>query len=306
MKKWGKRIVLGGVALLVIALGVIAWSLSVRPKDIPIPQPNGVDEVARISGMLPKMPQGSNYTDAPAPEIRAWIASTPTFRSDVTNLLKKEFLIRNTYSNDSMRLLMSLRDVEKRLLAEARDESIPVEDRMELCLMTYELGSRGTRGGAIIDGMVSTAVRVNSLRNLSTCSSNATSAHLKSAAAKLAQLIKQAPTLEDYRDGEAFFSSTVPVKAKIESWIEDLKGDGLTKIFGHLIGAFEPKMTEINRIEQSTLRDLAVRSYTLAKGAAPTNWSDLVPTYLPAPLVDPVGKTNLSLIPGTSYKLSSE
>lgn len=95
------------------------------------------------------------------------------------------------------------------------------------------------------------------------------------------------------------------MKAKIESWINDLKGDGLTKIFGPLIGAFELKMTEINRIEQSTLRDLVVRSYTLARGSAPTNWSDLIPAYLPAPLVDPVGKTNLSLIPGTSYKLSS-
>lgn len=205
MKKWGKRILLGGAALLTVAVALIVWGLSAQPKSIPLPQPNGVDDFVRLAGSIPKRPEGPNYTEAPASEIRAWIAATPTFHSDITNLLKKGFLVRNTYSNSSVRLMMALRDVEKRLLAEALDESIPVEDRMELCMIAYELGSRGTRGGAMFDGMVSAAVRVNSLRNLSTCSSNATSARLKSAAAKLDQLIKQAPTLEDYRDGEAFF-----------------------------------------------------------------------------------------------------
>ena len=292
--------------MLAAVVGLIVWGLSAWPKNIPVPEPNGADEVIPLAGSIPKRPEGPNYTEAPASEIRAWIAATPAFRSAITTLLKKEFLVRNTYSNSSVRLMMALRELEKRLLAEARDESVPVADRMEICLITYELGSRGTRGGAMFDGIVSAAVRINSLRNLSTCSSNATSAQLKSAAVKLGQLIKQAPTPEDYRDGEAFFSSTVPVKVKIESWIEDLKGDGLTKIFAPLIGAFEPKMTEITQIEQSTLRDLVIRSYILDKGSAPTGWSDLIPAYLSAPLVDPVGKTNLSLIPGTTYKFSSE
>lgn len=292
--------------MLAILFGLIGWGLSAWPKHIPVPLPNGADEVIPLAGSIPKRPEGPNYTEAPASEIRAWIAATPAFRSTITTLLKKEFLVRNTYSNSSVRLMMALRELEKRLLAEARDESVPVADRMEICLITYELGSRGTRGGAMFDGIVSAAVRINSLRNLSTCSSNATSAQLKSAAVKLGQLIKQAPTLEDYRDGEVFFASTVPVKVKIESWIEDLKGDGLTKIFAPLIGAFEPKMTEINRIEQGTLRDLVVRSYTMDKGSPPTTWSDLIPAHLSAALVDPVGKTNLSLIPGTIYKFSSE
>jgi len=305
MKKWGKRILLGGAALLVVAVGVVVLLIFSRPTALPIPQPNGGDEVVRLARTLPKMPQGPKPTDdATASQIRAGIVSTPTFRSDVTNLLKTEFLARSSYSSNSNPRMVALFELTKRLLAEARDESNPVEDRMEICLIVYELGSRATRGGAIIDGMVSMAVRVNSMRNLSTCSSNATSAQLKSAAAKLDQLIKQAPTLEDYRDGEAFFSSTVPVKAKIESWIDDLKGDGITKIFDPLVDAFEPKMAEMNRIEQSTLRDLVVRSYTLAKGSPPTNWSDPIPVYLPTPLVDPVGKTNLSLMPGTVYKVS--
>lgn len=310
MKKWGKRILLGGAALLAVVVGLVACLLSASPKNMSVPKPNGVDEVIRLASGLPKWPEGTNRTSATQSEIRAWILRTPSFRSDVTNLLKMEFLVRNSHSNiasgGAIRFITSLRDLEWRLLAEAKDESMPIADRINACLQAYELGSRSTRGGAILDGMVSTGFRIESLKTLSISTTNATSDQLKFAAARLNQLIKQAPSLEDYRDGEAFFQSTVPAKARIESWIEDIKGDGLAKLFSSMIGPLEPKMEEANRIERSTLRDLVVRSYTLAKGSAPTNWSDLIPDYLTAPLADPVTKTNLSLTLGTSYKRSSE
>ncbi len=305
MKKWGKRILLGGTALLAVLIGLIGWGLSAKPKSIPLPQPNGVDEIIRIAGALPEMPTGPDHSDAPESEIRAWIAATPNLRSDITNALRKDFLVRNTYSNSTVHLMMGLRSLERRLLAESRDETKSAADRMEIYLQAYELGCRATKGGALIDGLVSVAVRINSLKALSICSSNATSPQLKLVAVKLTRLISQAPTTKDYVDGEAFFASTVPLKAKLESWFDDIRGVGMGALFGDVHTSFKQRRDEMNRIEASTVRDLVVRSYTQDKGSAPTGWSDLIPAYLPAPLVDPVGKTNLSLIPGTTYKLSS-
>lgn len=288
-----------------VIVGVIVWSISSRPPTLQVPQPNGVDEIIRIAGTLPEMPTGPDHSDAPESEIRAWVAATSNLRTEITNALRMDFLVRNTYSNSTVHLMMGLRSLEKRLLAESRDETKSVADRMEICLQSYEVGCRATRGGAIIDGLVSAAVRINSLKALAVCSSNATSAQLKLVAVKLTRLINQAPTTKDYLDGEAFFASTVPLKAKLESWFDDIRGVGMGALFGDIHTSFKQRMSEMNRIEASTLRDLVVRSYTLDKGSRRTNWSDLIPTYFPAPLVDPVGKTNLSLIPGTTYKLSS-
>lgn len=249
-----------------------------------MPVPNGFDDLVRAAASIQYPPNTGDAIDAKtSEERRSLLASNAPVIRLVREGLAKEMRVMTTNDMTSSLPLdqsSALKNLAQLLVVEAtvaREDGNPT-NLLNACMDLYDLGCEGTRGGLIIHGLVGVAIRSMACKSTIDILRSEDAALCRRAAKHLFQAMTNAPTASDYFANEDAWRKQTPAGRGIRGLFYDIFLSGMLK---------PAKLKSVQRFnlqrqtEAELLSDLAAAAFRLEHQRAATNWTELVPEYLP-------------------------
>ncbi len=281
---WKILLALIVVLVVVLVVGKAVLTSGSKPSQIRYPSPNGFNDIVKATESVIHLSGKSTDPTELTSQDRAWlIESNRVALKLVRDGLGKDILVvipKDFSSPGSVQYLMGIKGLSQLLAAEA-DVAAASADRPALlsaCLDNYDLGSKGTKGGRWIEGLVGVAMRMIALRSTVHIVDSGDAALCRKAALRLYSATTNAPSASDYHSAEMAWQRTLPFSDRFS----------LEHIWQHLNGenrkermSFFSRFDRVRQREAETLRDLAATAFRLEHHRDATNWTELVPEYLP-------------------------
>jgi hypothetical protein len=279
--RWKKWAAVGCVVL----VGMLAVQIvRLKPSPIRYPTPNGFDDLLKAAEMLQPLPDKSQDPAQLNVQERKWlIQSNSAALNRLHDGLGKEILVvipRDLAARDPIQYLAGIKKLSQLLAAKAGVAAASSNQTalLSACFDNYELGCKGTRGGRWIEGLVGVAVRSIALTSMSHIQDLGDATLCRKAAALLSAAATNAPTALAYERGEDAWLATQPL---VYRWNPGRLKNWLTGETKQTRLKFLSKFDRLQKQEAETLRDLAAAAFRMEHQRGATNWTELVPEYLP-------------------------
>ena len=276
------KLLLAGAAVLVLA---VVAALLFKPKATmpPLPVPNGLDDLMRAASSIQPWPGGSFDTDPKTPEERLSLlaSNAPALEMIRTGLARA---IRLPTTNDlTSSLALDQAAALKRVARLVAIESRSARDRGDAtnalgsALTLFDLSNHGTKGGLVIHGLVGVAIRSMACRAMEDVLGLENAAVCRMAAQSMFEKATNAPTAADFISNEWEWRRTLPIGTQLGGHLVELMNGSARKSEEKFI----QRVDQQRQIEATLVRDLAAAAFRLEHGRTATNWTELVPAYLP-------------------------
>jgi hypothetical protein len=272
------------IALIVASTAV--FIANSKPDPIRYPSPNGFDDLLKAAALIHHLPGKPQDPAQLTQEERKWLVQS---NSAALKLLReglaKEIRVVTTNDmtsrlpGDQMSRLEQLADLLTVEVSVAHEDDNPT-NMLGACLDLYALGSKGTRGGLVVHGLIGAAIRTIACRQATNILQSGNATLCRMAAKDLLDEMTHAPIATDYLANEAAWRR----RTEEGQGIRGLLGRIISGLSGALHAAQQrliQRFDQLHRNEAELLRDLAATAFRLEHQRAATNWAELVPEYLP-------------------------
>jgi hypothetical protein len=288
-RKLGRRVF--GLVVLVAAVGLgyaafRGWGPS---PTIPLPDPNGYDDLTLAGRMIVgQLPWKVRAPEAGPEEIRPYVESNREALALGRQGLARESRVPLKYSEadlDGARI-GQVRALGRLLLSEGR--LAETEGRLSGAMVSYletaRLGPHVSRGGLMLDALAGWAIEGTGLDALRGIRDRLPEDDLREAIRELEAIDRnREPCRRVVANEDAWRKKAVPLYTRAVL--------GVTGMGNRLLApAYRAAELALQRTEarlRLLLSDLAIRAYRLETGSDPETLADLVPRYLATIPVDP-------------------
>jgi hypothetical protein len=276
--------------LLIVAAAVFTFSQP-APPPAPLPQPNGYDDLVKAGQMLTD--DASDYNAIHEEELRAFVTTNAEALKLARTGLGRECRVPLAFSTTNevyVHHLPGIKRLAYTLAAEGRlaeMENRPA-DAAEAYLAVIRLGCAISRGGLIIDSLVSIAIDTIGTARLERLAPTLDAKQCREAASALEACEAQREPME-------------ALLAQERAWARrtyGLQGQIARLFMFKTMRQSQQKWSAKAKAQQTRTRllliQLAARAYELEKGERPKSLADLVPVYLKTIPQDPGTGTNVA------------
>ncbi len=288
-------IALAGLVVVVIA-GWLFFFSAPPPPTVPIPSPNGYDDIVEAGRLLVHTEPG--FWELDHEKLRAYVLPNAEALKLARLGLTRQCRIPVEYTQAYLTpheverskisgLLRALR--AERTLAEMEHRT---HDAVNANLDMVRLGHESSRGGFIIDALIGLNLETSGLEGLQRSSASIDGPVCREIITTLQILEAKRESPEGFmrRDKEQS-RRTSSVKERIKQMIEAKSFDEDAYVKTKF-----PKMVKERQHQTGHLLiDLAARAFELEKGRRPQSIKELVPDYLKAVPKDPITGADLTL-----------
>jgi hypothetical protein len=277
-----RRAAAGAVIVIVLALfAYLAWPPSATTPTPP--NPNGYDDFVAAGKILPKMDWDKLNID----ELRVALETNKeVFTLVQRGLSKKCQTPINFHFADHIPELMGEKRLAQALVARGNFAQTEgrINDAVNDGATIIALGIESAHGGPLISALVEIAIESMGVKQLAAAIPSLD----KEGALQCLQTLQKAVADRDpfakVMSAERLYYLHEPLREKLSELYERItEPNEAAKIEAKARSMYEAHGLTLLRIEAQ----LAARAFELEKGRPATNWSDLVPTYLPAIPNDP-------------------
>jgi hypothetical protein len=283
MKSRSKTL-LAGAAVLVIAVAAVLL-FRPNPPAPSYPVPNGYDDLVKAAAAVQQLPgqSGPLEPNKLSAEERQWLVES----NRAALLLLRQGLAKeirmvipsDPASTQPMDYASSLKHLGRLLAidAQAARDATNHAASLEAGLDQHRLGWKGVQGGRLIEGLVGCAVRQVAATDLAKLAQTGDAAICREAARRLQEAANLVPPVSAYIAEEDAWLRTLPFSQRFPGVLV-AQFNGSQKAFRQ---NFAIKMSLAQNAEAAAIRDLAAAAFRLEHNRAATNWTELVPAYLP-------------------------
>jgi hypothetical protein len=270
--------------------GIIAF-LALRPLPplVPLPNPNGYDDLVRAGQMVST--NTGNYAKLGAPQLRALVATNAVALAFARDALDGACRVPVQYSqggqgNDYVKLrrLAQAFAAEGKLAELDKRTSKTVECDLDL----IRLGADSSRGGILIDAMIGSAIESIGTTDFQKLASQLDAQTCRDAAATLDRVDLEKPSWDGVmKQEDDWIRRTFGMRAVLVEFIfhRQMKRNGVRTQKN-----YQAEQLKLRRL----IIDFASRAYELDKGHRPASTAELVPEYLKAVPKSPGTGRNLN------------
>jgi hypothetical protein len=280
----------------IFLLGLLLfWDAEPLPPIPPLPNPNGYEDLVKAGNMVSN--DFDNYDGFSSANLRELINEHAEVLQTAESGLQQKCRVPLDYSPDPSAFqdrLAALKRLAHAFVAEGRLAEMENRpgDAARFYLDTIHLGNESSRGGALIDQLVGTAIEAVGVANLQKAVGQLDAKTCCETAVTLETLDAQRQTWDDVMQQERDWSRRTFTGIRYEL-VRLMDRHSLEKIFQNAEQHFEKQQSQTRQL----IIDLAARAYELDKGHRPTSVTDLVPDYLKAIPQDPFSGTNMVYSP---------
>ncbi len=291
----GKKLLAIAIGFMVVAL-VLMFTMT-RPAlpDLPLPDPNGIDTLAKASALLHD--KTGDFSDLAPADLRAVVASNSPALDLARIALTQDCRVRISYSlqNDAaFQGLIGQKHLGQAFAAGGR--LAEMENRPADAVRHYASAIREgcviSRGGLMINSLVGIAVEaIGSMRMQKLVPSLDANA-CRSAVAELEAADALRSSVAEILTQEHNWNRRVPMglKTRVQDWMEFREARQVEQNYAGKVATQQMRTRNL-------ILALAARAYELEKGTKPGKPEDLVPDYLKGVPVDPTTGTNIAVVP---------
>jgi hypothetical protein len=275
---------------------LLFWDAEPLPPVLPLPHPNGYEDLVKAGHMLAN--DTGDFNETNAAQVRKMVsanaAAVALAREALSNQCRVPVQFSESFNSNHVGDLAPLKLLAWSFIAEGRlaeMENRPA-DAAKSYLDAIHLANESVRGGLLIDGLVGIAIEAIGMSHLQKLLPHLNANSSRDAATALETLDSQRQTWDEVMQQENSWSH-----ASFRGWRYELMRwkdrKSMTAMFTKIRQKF---YAQAQRTRQLTL-DLAARAYELDKGHPPANLTDLVPDYLKAVPQDPFTGANMIYSP---------
>lgn len=269
------------LALVVVLIaGTAVFIASSKPAPIQYPSPNGYDDILKAGQSLVVWQDKSVDSEDMTGEDRRWLLLTNSASLELVRAaLEKTCHVvapANLSSPQVPNYLDGLRNLSRLILLEAEAAKADGDGKrlLSACIEHYKFGIESSRGGRAIEGSVGASIRSKALVSFSLILSSGDPALCRKAALGLFAARSKVPPVEEYLEMSNRWKKALPL-------LQRLKNRKALAMSSDAEEGFRLRLEKVQQHESETLRDLAAAAFELEHGRAATNWTELVPEYLP-------------------------
>ncbi len=263
------------------------------PPILPLPNPNGYDDLVKAGQMVSS--NSWNYEHMDAAQLRETVsanaAALALARTGLTQECRVPLQFSQRYIEGHLAELADLKRLAQAFMAEGwlAEAKGSLGDAAATYLDLVRLGDNSARGGVLIDALVGVAIDHMGVAGLQKITGQLDAKSCREAATTLETLATQRQTWADMLQQEhAWSRRTFPgIRYRLGELVMFSSTSKARQKAGQKFAEQEKK------IRQLTV-DLAARAYELEKGHRPASSADLVPDYLKAIPQDPITGNNLN------------
>jgi hypothetical protein len=279
----------------VLFFGFLVFMEEPVPPIAPLPNPNGYDDLVK-SGQMIKGDYG-DYDKASLIKLRAFVSTNTEAlalaRSALNNQCGVPVQFSKAYLTNHIQDMIAFRGLAQALVCDGKlaEKENRFSDAANSYLDTVHLGTQITRGGTLVDEMLSVAVVSLGETQLESVVTNLDAITCRETAVTLETLFSQRQTWNQTMQQENAWSRRT---------FSGIEGKTL-RLYYKLVyyrtreQNHQRAIDTINstqKKENQLIIDLAARAYELDKGRPPASAADLVPEYLKAVPQDPITGAN--------------
>ena len=289
------------IAILILAfpfvmlLGFLIPHRAPLPPLLPLPNPNGYDEVVKAGKMI----QGDvwDYDQASLEKLRVIVSTNAEAlalaRSALSNQCGVTLQLSKAYLTKHIPDLTALRNLAQALLSEGKlaEKEHRFGDAANSYLDAVRLGNQSASGGIMADVMMGTAIGSFGVKQLQGIATNLDAPACRRTAATLETLAAGRQTWAVImQQDSAWLRRVCGWREQWQKWIHySARKTNLQRA--------ADKFRSDEKLERQLLVNLAARACEMGKGKPPASVADLVPDYLKAIPQDPVTGTNMVYSP---------
>jgi hypothetical protein len=291
----------GQLLAIVLVLALIATVISVRvaldpPAPQPLPSPNGADYFLMAGRAIAADPRF--YYEMPVEQLRPLVESNGGAIELVREGLRYESRIRFEYTEEWFRGhvgdLMSQKSVAMTIAAASRLAHMEERhaDAAELALLGVQFSHEASRGGGLINALVSMSTELMALGRLKHVTNSLSASECRDVTIKLTHLDQSRPNTDEFvAINNRYWREAIPLHERLKSMVEERSIHANDKSNEQVIQTL--RKADFERRQLILL--FAARAYELEKGHKPAQASDLVPEHLEAIPKDPETGVDLPL-----------
>jgi hypothetical protein len=283
---------LGAFAILaaVLLIATFIWALNQPlPPQPPMPNPNGYDDFVKAGQMLATLKSNQDYNTMGQDELRTVVAANSEALKLARTGLSRECRFPLEYSTTNNISLSALKRLAQAFAAEGRLAQLENRpgDAAKSYSDTMRLGCQTSRGGRLIEALVSVAIEAIGATHLEKLVFSLDAKQCREAAAALEVADGQRAATAALLDQESEWARrTYGIKGQVMRLVSYKSVKQTEK------GCATKIATQQARTWQLMI-DLAARAYELDRGQRPKTIEELVPAYLKAIPFNPVTGTNM-------------
>jgi hypothetical protein len=274
---------------------LLFWDAEPLPPLPPLPNPNGYEDLVKAGNMVSN--DFGDYDELTPAKLRELVNKDAEAFQTARIGLRQECRVPLDYSAASsahLDQLAALKRLAFGFVAEGRLAGM--EKRPANAAKSYldaiHLGNESSRGGVLIDQLVSTAIAAIGTAHLQKLVDQLNAKTCRETAEVLETLDSQRQTWGEVMQQERDWSRRTFPGTRYEL-MRLMTRNSLNKAYEHAKQKFE----EQQRKTRQLIIELAARAYQLDKGHPPANLTDLVPDYLKTIPQDPFTGTNMVYSP---------
>ena len=276
-----RRIILG-LALVLVAAGVLLLWPSRTPVAESVPSPNGYDDFLKAAGFL--SPTTFEFRDLAEGELRDMVTQNRAALKLLRSALERECRVpvefSRNYIDKHFPELPGLKRLASALVAEGRVAELDqrTNEAARCYLDAIRLGHEAARGGMMIDHLVGVACEAMGSSKLTKIVPALTAKECRAAIATLESIENKRESPDETLRIERAWCRSEGMQQRINSMINHKSLDPEKQWHRRYLARLQGEIAR-----QSQLRiSLATRSYELENGNPPADLHVLVPTYLKA------------------------
>lgn len=274
---------------------VLFWDAEPLPPVPPLPNPNGYDDLVKAGNMVTN--DFEDYEELSLVKLRELISKDAEAFQIARIGLQQECRVPLDYSPDWGTHFDELPSIKHLAFAfEAEGKLAEMENRTNDAIRFYldlgYLANESSRGGILIDQLVSLALEAMEVEQLQKLVDKLGTKSCRETAATLETLDSQRQTWSEVIQQERDWSRRTFPGIRYEL-VRLMTRNSLNKVYQSAEQKFENQQCKTRQL----IINLAARAYELDKGHLPANLSNLAPDYLKTIPQDPFTGTNMVYLP---------